>query len=687
MRYRLGIDVGGTFTDYVLQDRDTGRLTIGKHPTRPTDLTAGIIEGLGGVLQGHGISEMEQVVHATTVASNLMVERKGAVTGLLTTQGFRDVLLIQRQLRVNIYDLFLDKVQPLLSRRFIREVDERMTHSGEVWKSLDEDSVIEAIGRLCALGVESFAVTLLHSYANPVHERRVREIILDTIPSALVTLSSDVSPQWREYERTSTAVANAYVMPAVRGYLKGFQDTLSNQGYSRPLQVMQANGGTATVEIINEAPVRIIESGPAAGALMAASMARALGIDRMISFDMGGTTAKVCLIEEGSPSTASQIEIDRMKMQSGSGLPISVPGVDLVEIGAGGGSIARVEMGTIAVGPDSAGASPGPICYGYGGQEPTVTDADLVLGYLNPYYFLGGRMKLDEAAAKRGIEERLAKPLGLSMEEAAWGVHTVVNSNMRRAIRLATVERGKDPRRYTLVGFGGAGPVHASRLAREMGISRVLLPSGAGVGSAAGLLAADTVFDLARTFDTALDESMLGPVNVVYEEMSAGGRAIMRENGVTEGLEFAASADMHYEGQGFDIDVPLPRVPLDAQGVNELRSAFHEKYAETFGYAQPDQPVRATGWKLRAIHSRGEFRWPELRPSGSNPMAVSHRPAYFPDVGGFVDTPVYARVGLGRNAMIAGPAIVEEEESTVVLLPGDKASLDRFGNILVEIEG
>ena len=686
MRYRLGIDVGGTFTDYVLQDRETGRLTVGKHPTRPSDLAAGIIEGLGGVLQGRGVSEMEQVVHATTVASNLMVERKGAVTGLLTTRGFRDVLLIQRQLRVNIYDLFLDKVQPLLSRRFIREVDERMTHSGEVWKPLDEDSVGEAVDALRALGVESFAVALLHSYANPAHERRVRDIILDTIPSALVTLSSDISPQWREYERTSTAVANAYVMPAVRGYLRGFQDTLSNQGYTRPLQVMQANGGTATVEIINHAPVRVIESGPAAGALMAASMGGALGLEDMISFDMGGTTAKVCLIENGSPSTASQIEIDRMKMQSGSGLPISVPGIDLVEIGAGGGSIARAEMGTIAVGPDSAGASPGPICYGAGGLEPTVTDADLVLGYLNPGYFLGGRMKLDKAAAENGIEEQLARPLGLSMEEAAWGVHTVVNSNMRRAIRLATVERGKDPRRYTLVGFGGAGPVHASRLAREIGISHVLLPSGAGVGSAAGLLAADTVFDLARTFDTALDESMLGSVNMVYEEMLAGGRAIMLENGVTEGVEFAVSADMHYEGQGFDIDVPLLRVPLDSQGVDQLRSAFHKKYAETFGYAQPDQPVRATGWKLRAIHSRGEFRWPELQPSGSDPVPVSRRPAYFPEVGGFVDTPVYARAELGRDAVITGPGIVEEEESTVVLLPGDKATLDRFGNILVEIE-
>ena len=538
---------------------------------------------------------------------------------------------------------------------------------------------------LRGLGVESFAVALLHSYANPSHERRVRDIVLESFPSALVTLSSDISPQWREYERTSTAVANAYVMPAVQGYLRRFEDALKDDGYARPLQVMQANGGIATVEVINRSPVRLIESGPAAGALMAASMARALDLDRVISFDMGGTTAKVCLIEGGVPSSASRIEIDRMKMQAGSGLPISVPGIDLVEIGAGGGSIARVEMGAIAVGPDSAGASPGPICYGAGGLDPTVTDADLVLGYLNPDYFLGGRLRLDKEASERGIEEQLAKPLGLSLEEAAWGVHTVVNSNMKRAIRLATVERGKDPRRYTLLGFGGAGPVHASRLAREMGVSRVLLPSGAGVGSAAGLLAADTVFDLAQTYDAPLGESLLAPVNAIYDEMLARGETLMRENGVSEDIRFSASAEMHYEGQGFDIDVSLPRVPLDPQAIEELIAAFHERYADTFGYAQPDQPIRATGWKLGAVHSKGEFRWPELPRNGSTPHPASRRPAYFPETGGFVDTPVYARAGLGRGASISGPAIVEEAESTVVLLPGDEAVLDRYGNVIVEL--
>ena len=628
---------------------------------------------------------MRQIVHATTVASNLMVERKGAVTGLLTTQGFRDVLLIQRQLRVNIYDLFLDKVQPLLLRRFIREVDERMTHSGEVYKPLNEDSVVQAVNILVDMGVKTFAVALLHSYANSTHEHRVRDIIFEVAPSALVTLSSDISPQWREYERTSTAVANAYLMPAVRGYLDRFENSLQSKSYARPLQVMQANGGTANVEVINRAPVRLIESGPAAGALMAASMARALHLDRVISFDMGGTTAKVCLIEDGYPSTTSQIEIDRLKMQVGSGLPISVPGIDLVEIGAGGGSIARVELGAIAVGPDSAGASPGPICYGGDGNEPTVTDADLVLGYLNPHFFLGGRMTLDKQSSKKGISEKLAQPLGLTLEEAAWGIHTVVNANMRRALRLATVERGKDPRRCTLVGFGGAGPVHACRLARELGIARVLLPSGAGVGSAAGLLAADTVFDLARTYDTLLEDSMLPPVNALFEELRAGCRSLMRENGITDNIELSSPPQtMHYEGQGFDIEISLPRLPLDTIAIAELEDAFHLKYADTFGYAQPDQPIRASGWKLRASHSRGEFQWPEVKPGNSTPAPSSRRPAYFPETGGFTDTPVYSRPTLGAGASIAGPAIIEEAESTVVLLPESCATVDKFGNILVE---
>ncbi len=686
MRYRLGIDVGGTFTDYALQDLETGRLTVGKHPTRPSDITAGVFEGLETVLEDRPISEMRQIVHATTVASNLMVERKGAVTGLLTTRGFRDVLLIQRQLRVNIYDLFLDKVQPLLLRRFIREVDERMTHSGEVYKPLNEDSVAQAVNILIDMGVKTFAVALLHSYANPAHEHSVRDIILDIAPNSLVTLSSDISPQWREYERSSTAVANAYLMPAVRGYLDSFEHSLNSDGYEKPLQVMQANGGTANVEVINRAPVRLIESGPAAGALMAASMARALHLDRVISFDMGGTTAKVCLIENGSPSAASQIEIDRLKMQQGSGLPISVPGIDLVEIGAGGGSIARVELGAIVVGPDSAGASPGPICYDNGGSETTVTDADLVLGYLNPDYFLGGRMTLDKQSSERGISEKLAQPLGLTLEEAAWGIHTVVNANMRRALRLATVGRGKDPRRYTLVGFGGAGPVHACRLAWELGIAHVLLPSGAGVGSAAGLLAADTVFDLARTYDTLLEDSMLPAVNALFEELRSGCRSLMRDNGITDNIELSPSADMHYEGQGFDIEVPLPRLPLDAEAIHELEDAFHLKYADTFGYAQPDQPIRAAGWKLRASHSRGEFQWPELEPSDSTPTPSSRRPAYFPETGGFTDTPVYSRSTLGVGASIKGPAIVEEAESTVVLLPESCAIVDKYGNILVEFQ-
>ncbi|MCH7997221.1 MAG: hydantoinase/oxoprolinase family protein, partial [Chloroflexi bacterium] len=686
-----GIDVGGTFTDYVLQDEQSGELITAKHPTRPSDLAGGILEGLSKVLDGIGtdLQQVSQAIHATTIASNLIVERKGAPTGLITTEGFRDVLLIQRQLRVNIYDLFLDKPQPLLPRALIREVSERITHDGKVWKELDEGSVVEAVRELLRDGVGSFAVALLHSYANPSHERRVGELVLREAPDALVTLSSDVSPQWRVYERSNTAVANAYIMPAVRSYLGRLEDEMQKGGYQRDLYVMQANGGIATAGLIMEEPVRVIESGPAAGALMAANYGRVLGFRDLISFDMGGTTAKVCLIEDGRPATTSQVEIDRMKMQAGSGLPINIPGIDLVEIGAGGGSIARARMGVVTVGPDSAGADPGPICYGLGGDEPTVTDADLVLGYLNPDYFLGGRMGLDSGAAIEGIEKRVSGPLGVSVEAAAWGIHQMVNTNMMRAIRLATVERGRDPRKYTFVAFGGAGPVHGCRLARELGVSRIVLPAAAGVASAIGLLAADISFDLAMTYAATLNEEILDPVNAIFEELTSRGRSMLEEAGADKAISLVTSADMHYVGQGYEISVPVASTPLTVESIALLEQAFHRTYQAVFGYSQPDQQVEVTGWKLKAVSSPGTFALPTApdRGTGARDGFKGKRRAYFPESGGYVETAIYDRYALTPGSSIEGPAIVEEAESTTVLLPGDRARVDDYLNLIVELGG
>jgi N-methylhydantoinase A/oxoprolinase/acetone carboxylase beta subunit len=691
MAYRLGIDVGGTFTDYVLQDEQSGELIAAKHPTRPSDLAGGILEGLSEVLDGIGIDlqQISQAIHATTIASNLIVERKGAPTGLITTEGFRDVLLIQRHLRVNIYDLFLDKPRPLLPRALIREVSERITHDGKVWKDLDEGSVVEAVRELLGDGVGSFAVALLHSYANPAHERRVGELVLQEAPDALVTLSSDVSPQWREYERSNTAVANAYIMPAVRSYLGRLEDEMQKGGYQRNLYVMQANGGIATAGLIMKEPVRVIESGPAAGALMAANYGRILGFRDLISFDMGGTTAKVCLIEDGRPATTSQVEIDRMKMQAGSGLPINIPGIDLVEIGAGGGSIARARMGIVTVGPDSAGADPGPFCYGLGGDEPTVTDADLVLGYINPDYFLGGRMSLDRGAAIEGIEKKVSGPLGVSVEEAAWGIHQMVNTNMMRAIRLATVERGRDPRKYTFVAFGGAGPVHGCRLAKELGVSRIVLPAAAGVASAIGLLAADVSFDLARTYAAILNEDILDPVNAIFEDLTSRGKAMLEEAGADKAVSLVTSADMHYVGQGYEISVPVASTPLTVESVARLEQAFHRTYQAVFGYSQPDEQVEVTVWKLKAVSSPGAFALPTAPDgaAGARDGFKAKRSAYFPESGGYVETAVYDRYALAPGSAIEGPAIVEEAESTTVLLPGDRARVDDYLNLIVELGG
>ena len=392
-------------------------------------------------------------------------------------------------------------------------------------------------------------------------------------------------------------------------------------------------------------------------------------------------------MDKGSPATNSQIEIDRIKMQPGSGLPINIPGIDLVEIGAGGGSIARVRTGTIAVGPDSAAADPGPICYGTGGTEPTVTDADLVLGYLNPDYFLGGRMKLDREAAANGIRERIADPLGLSLEEAAWGVHQMVNTNMMRATRLATVERGRDPRQYTFLAFGGAGPVHGCRLARELGVSRIVLPAAAGVASAIGLLAADISFDLARTYAAVLDEDLIQPVNAIYDDLEKQGRSMLDEAGAGHDPLLVPSAEMRYLGQGYEVSVPLPLPRLTDEGVTRLQEAFHQAYESIFGYGQPDEPIEVTNWKLKAVSSRGPFSFPTAPGDGLSPGSTlkGHRKAYFPEEGGFIQTPVYDRYGLTPGFVIEGPAIVEEAESTTLILPGDKASVDRYLNLIVEL--
>src|SRR5437867_12827522 len=521
MPYRVGFDVGGTFTDFVLQS-PSGELLAAKRLTTYPDPSEACLAGLDELIAQGGVpwSEVAQAIHGTTLGSNIVIERKARGVGLLTTRGFRDVLVIGREKRYQVYDLQIEKPAPLIPRRLIGEVTERILADGTVRTPLDEADARRAIRELAARGTTTLAICLLHSYLNPAHERRLAALVAEEAPDVTVTLSHEVSPTFREYERASTTVVNAYVMTAIREYLRGLATATTRRGYRGRLFVMQSCGGIATAKAMQRYPIRMIESGPAAGALMAAVYGELTGYRDLIAFDMGGTTAKLALIENGRPSTTTAFELHRVHNAAGSGLPMNIQAIDLVEIGAGGGSIARAKLGVIAVGPESASSTPGPVCYGRGGIEPTVTDADLVLGYLNADYFAGGTLRLDAEAARRAIATRVAQPLGLSVEDAAWGIHAMVNTNMELATRVVSIERGRDPRDLTFVAFGGSGPVHGCRLAQALGIPRVILPAAAGVTAAIGLLAAEVRFDVARTWVRRLDAVDPATASAMYDDMA-----------------------------------------------------------------------------------------------------------------------------------------------------------------------
>jgi N-methylhydantoinase A/oxoprolinase/acetone carboxylase beta subunit len=686
--FRVGFDVGGTFTDFALQAAD-GRLLTGKRLTTPDDPARACLDGLRELVARAGLewADLAQAVHGTTLGSNVVIERKGRDVALLTTRGFRDVLIIGREKRYQLYDLFVDKPAPLVPRSMIREVTERVAFDGEVLTPLCEPEARAAVRRLAAEGVTSLAVCLLHAYANPAHERRVAEIAAQEAPAMAVSLSSEVSPVIREYERTSTTVVNAYVMTAVRAYLQRLEAALRGLGYRGRLFVMQSGGGVATAETMARFPVRMIESGPAAGALMAAVYGQLAGQGDLVAFDMGGTTAKLSLVAGGRPQTVREFELHRVRLQPGSGLPMTIQAIDLVEIGAGGGSIARATGGVLTVGPDSAGADPGPICYGLGGREPTVTDANLVLGYLNPECFLGGRMRLDPEGARRGIEEHVGRPLGLSVADAAWGIHQVVTSNMELATRVVSIERGHDPRRLTLTAFGGSGPVHGARLALALGIPRAILPAAAGVTSAIGLLAAEVKFDLSRSYVTRLDHLDPRHLARLLEEMAAAGRQAMAEAGVAGSPAVARSADMRYAGQGYELTVALPEEAAGPATAGALRQAFDRAYAHRYGYADPGAPVELVTVGVSVVGAGPELRLPDHRPPTrtADEARKPERPVYFPELGGYAPCPVYDRAGLPVGARVTGPAIVEEPESTTVLPPGAVADVDPWANLLVTL--
>jgi N-methylhydantoinase A len=692
MAKRIGFDVGGTFTDFVLVDEATGDLDVFKHPTDPDDPAAGILEGLEAFLDrtGTALGEVRQLIHATTLATNTVLERDGAETALVTTEGFRDVSVLGRQKRYDLYDLFIEKPDPIIDREHVYEVDERIHPREGVVTPPDEGELRDLAADLAA-EYESVAISFLHSYEDDSHEARAEAVFAETAPELHTTRASDVSKQYREYERTNTAALDAYVKPRVEDYLGKIRSALDDRGYDGSFFMMKSSGGVATPEMIRASPVQIIESGPVAGALNAASLGGNVGHDDVFSFDMGGTTAKICFVVDGQPKRTDVFEVDEAEMKEGSGLPVNLTVVDMIEISAGGGSIADADAtGRISVGPRSAGADPGPICYGRGGTAPTVTDADLALGYLNPEYFLGGRMEIDREAALEGIRRDIADPLGMDVDTAAWGVKEVVDNAMTRASQIHASERGLDPRKFAMIAYGGAGPSHGPFIARELNVPRVFVPLGAGVASAGGLLVADVEFHLDQTYLTELDGASLRTVTDIYDELEREGRDLVAAAGGEDAeVEVEREADMKYAGQAHEIAVSIPPGDLGPDDVDDIEARFHDTYERTYGYSSPEEDVEGITWKA-TVRSPTETLALEEVESGSDRASDARkgsREAYFDSAGGFVETAVYDRERLGPGASLAGPAVVEEVNSTTVVPPGDALSVDEYGNLVVDVGG
>ena len=692
-RFRVGADIGGTFTDIVFLDED-GRLFTKKISSSVDDYSRAVIEGLQEVFRDEDVdaAHVDEVLHATTVAANAILELKGARIGLITTRGFRDILELRRLRMPRLYDLEWEKPPPLVERYLRMEVTERLDEKGNIEVSLDEGDVRRAVERLLAEEIEALAVCLLHSYVNPVHEQRIREIADEMAPDLLVSISSEVLPEIKEYERTSTTVINAYILPIVRHYCSHLRADLDRIGVNAPLHMMQSNGGLTTAEAAIRRPVNIIESGPAAGVVGAQALARKIGLSKIITFDMGGTTAKASIIEDGEVTRASEYSVGAgimigSRLLTGAGYLLKVPAIDLAEVGAGGGSHVWIDpAGSMQVGPSSAGAVPGPVCYDIGGTEPTVTDANVILGYLNDAYLVGGALKIDAKKARDVFEEKVAKPLGLAVEHAALGTHKIAASNMIRAIKAVSSERGRDVREYALFAFGGNGPLFAAVTAESLRMRRIVVPPSPGVFSSFGLLYSEIEHHYARTFWRVIRETDPAEIAEAVSAMEAEALAALESQGFA-GSQTALrrSASMRYKGQSYELTVPMADGPVTAEALTNLEEAFGHEHEYTYGHrAGPDEPVEIVNLHIvgQAIPERP--RIPDrVRVDDASAVAPAKRSAYFGPDQGWIEVQVLARQDLtdGRT----GPCIIEEYDATCMVPAGASAVLDDFGNIVIDL--
>lgn len=688
--HALGIDIGGTFTDIVVYDRATGKIAKGKELTTPDDPSRGVLTGLGKLLAEEIAPEsVYRIVHATTLFTNALIERKGARTGLITTRGFRDVLEIGRERKYELYDIHIAMPKPLAPRDLRLEVNERMAPDGSTLIPLDEAELIQRVEELLAMGAEAIAIVFLHAYANPAHEDAALAAIETKYPDLIVTASHDVAPEIREYDRASTTVTNAYVKPLAHTYVDNLVAQTAALGVDAPYFMMLSNGGLTHIDEAKRTPVQLLESGPAAGALVAAYFGTRTGVANILAFDMGGTTAKLALVDDGEPHVDYHFEAAREKrFAEGSGLPLNISAIKLIEIGAGGGSIAHIDaMDLLKVGPQSAGSEPGPVCYGRGGIAPTVTDADLLLGFLNADYFAGGSMTIDRDAAARAMQP-LADQTGLSVEAVAGGIFDVVNENMASAARVHIAEQGKDPRLYTLLATGGAGPVHAYYVAKKLGVKRLICPLAAGVASALGLLIAPARIDRVVTVASRLDAMDWPKLEAAFRALEEDAARVIAETGFDPATaRITRLADMRYVGQGFEVVTTLPDGPYESGSAPSLLDAFEETYRRTFSRTPPDVSAEIINIRvsLRADVPGELAGFAAVSESGGVAETPATRPVRFPENDDYVDTAVYDRANLRPGDTFSGPAVIEEAESTLVVGPGAAVRVDMEGNLLVDL--